>query len=43
MTSSQKRIKRTCATCCASNPSATNDEEPCANLTFFTAVYHVDT
>ena len=34
-------IKRTCSTCCAFNPSATDDEEPCGNLTFFT-VHHVD-
>ena len=33
--------KRTCANCCAFNPSATGDEEPCANLTFFT-IHHVD-
>ena len=29
-------IKRTCATCAAFNPSATDDEGPCGNLTFFT-------
>lgn len=29
-------IKRTCATCCAFNPSATDDEEVCENLTFIT-------
>ena len=29
-------IKRTCATCAAFNPSATEDEEACGNLTFFT-------
>ena len=34
-------IKRTCATCAAFNPSATDDEEPCGNLTFFT-IHHVD-
>jgi hypothetical protein len=34
-------IKRTCATCCAFNPSATDDEEVCTNLTFFT-IHHVD-
>lgn len=34
-------IKRTCATCAAFNPSATEDEEPCGNLTFFT-IHHVD-
>ena len=34
-------IKRTCANCVAFNPSATDDEEPCANLTSFT-VHHVD-
>ena len=34
-------IKRTCATCAAFNPSATDDEEVCANLTFFT-IHHVD-
>ena len=34
-------IKRTCATCAAFNPSATEDEEPCANLVFFT-IHHVD-
>lgn len=34
-------IKRTCATCTAFNPSATDDEEPCGNLTFFT-IHHVD-
>ena len=34
-------IKRTCATCAAFDPSATEDEEPCANLVFFT-IHHVD-
>ncbi|CAN5533039.1 hypothetical protein BH10PSE16_BH10PSE16_33010 [soil metagenome] len=34
-------IKRTCATCAAFNPSATQDEEPCGNLVFFT-IHHVD-
>lgn len=34
-------IKRTCATCAAFNPSATDDEEVCRNLTFFT-IHHVD-
>ena len=34
-------IKRTCATFVAFNPTATDDEEPCANLTFFT-IHHVD-
>jgi len=29
-------IKRTCATCASFNPSATDDEEPCGNLVFFT-------
>ena len=29
-------VKRTCATCAAFNPSATDDEEVCGNLTFFT-------
>lgn len=29
-------IKRTCATCAAFNPSATDNEEVCGNLTFFT-------
>lgn len=29
-------IKRTCATCAAFNPSATDDEEVCGNLSFFT-------
>ena len=29
-------IKRTCATCAAFNPTATNDEEACGNLTFIT-------
>ena len=29
-------IKRTCATCAAFNPSATDDEESCGNLVFFT-------
>jgi len=29
-------IKRTCATCAAFNPSATDEEEPCGNLVFFT-------
>jgi len=29
-------IKRTCATCVAFNPSATEDEDACGNLTFFT-------
>ena len=33
--------QRTCATCAAFNPSATEDEEPCANLVFFT-IHHVD-
>ena len=33
--------QRTCATCAAFNPSATDDEEPCANLVFFT-IHHVD-
>jgi len=32
-------IKRTCATCCAFNPSAMEDEEACENLTFFTECY----
>ena len=30
-------IKRTCANCVAFNPSATDDEEICSNLTSFTA------
>ena len=34
-------IKRTCATCVAFDPTAMDDEEPCANLTFFT-IHHVD-
>ena len=34
-------IKRTCSTCAAFNPSATEDEEPCGNLVFFT-IHHVD-
>ena len=29
-------IKRTCATCCAFNPTAMEEEEACENLTFFT-------
>ena len=29
-------LKRTCATCASFNPSATQDEEPCGNLVFFT-------
>ena len=29
-------IKRTCATCAAFNPSATEDGDACGNLTFFT-------
>lgn len=33
--------KRTCATCAAFNPSATDDEEVCGNLVFFT-IHHVD-
>ena len=33
--------QRTCATCAAFNLSATEDEEPCANLVFFT-IHHVD-
>ena len=33
--------KRTCANCAAFNPSATEDEEVCGNLTFFT-IHHVD-
>lgn len=31
--------KRTCATCCAFNPSDNDDEEVCGNLTFFTEHY----
>ena len=34
-------IKRTCATCAAFNPSATDDDEVCGNLTFFT-LHQVD-
>ena len=33
--------ERTCATCASFNPSATEDEEPCANLVSFT-IHHVD-
>jgi len=33
--------KRTCATCAAFNPSATDEEEVCGNLTSFT-IHHVD-